>query len=432
MKEYDLAIIGSGPAGYTAAFEAAKHRLKTAIIERDLSRLGGVCLGEGCIPLKGLLYHSRANKDYLPLRDMVIKRVEQIRAGLKSRIDSVGIDLIQGEGRFVSRDRLDVAGVTIRAQKYLIATGSSPKRYFNQPNVFPSEKIFSLDKTPGSVLIIGGGVVGCEYASFLSSIGVRVTIVEMLGSLLAGEDEESVRVLAREFRKNNVAVHVNSRVTGITQTNEATYSNGQGEIKKTFDLIFETTGRNPNTAGLGLDAAGVMLDENGFISVDKVMQTSASGIYAAGDCINTPMLAYTAYKEAAAAVRHMAEGKTTAIDYQSMPRLVFSDPQVGSVGASASTAKERNITPRIYKYFFKALGKAVMEGHDAGFVKIVADADSDRIVGASAVGNDITDIINHLATIIWCGITVSQIKDCMFVHPSYSEILLEAIHYGKQ
>lgn len=432
MKEYDLIIIGSGPAGYTAAFEAVKYKMMTGIVERDPVRLGGVCLGEGCIPLKGLLYHAHANNDYAALRDLVMKRVAQIRAGLKSRIAGAGIDLIQGEARFVAPDRLAVGGETINARRYLVASGSSPKKYFDQPNVFSSDKIFSLDRTPGSVLIIGGGVVGCEYASFLSAIGARVTIVETLESLLAGEDEEAVRVMEREFRKKKITVHVNSRVMGIGPGNETEIKTPQGDVTEKFDIIFETTGRKPNTACLGLESAGVALNERGFVKVNDSLQTSSPGIYAAGDCIDTPMLAYTAYKEAETAVRHMAEGKSAPIDYTSMPRLVFSEPQVGSVGLLHKKEWESGTATRVYKYFFKALGKAVMEGRDAGFVKLIEDAASGRIVAASACGSDITDIVNQCAMIIRRGLTVTELKDCMFVHPSYSEIILEALHYGKQ
>jgi dihydrolipoamide dehydrogenase len=431
VKEYEFVIIGSGPAGYTAAFEAKKFKLSAAIVERDPGRLGGVCLSEGCIPLKGLLYHSHSAGDYKAIRDLVMKRVEQIRSGLSSRLRGQGIDIIKGEAVFLSRDELSVDGDIIKAKHFLIASGSSPKKIFNYPNVHTSEKIFNLDTVPGRVLIIGGGVVGCEYASFLGNIGAQVDIVEALDSPLFGEDEEAVRVMIREFRKKSINVFAKSKIMGISPGNEVSIQS-EKEMKKTYDMIFEATGRKPNTDRMGLDAAGVKLTEKGFISVNESMQTSAGTIYAAGDCIETPMLAYTAYKEAESAVRHCATGKTEKIDYEVMPRLVFSIPQIGGVGCSEKKAGERNINYKIYKCFFKALGKAVMEGRDTGFVKLVADAESDTIIGAAAAGDDISDIMNQLALIVKTKIKISEIRECMFVHPSYSEIILEAIQYGKQ
>ncbi|MBP7736773.1 MAG: NAD(P)/FAD-dependent oxidoreductase [Spirochaetes bacterium] len=431
MKEYDIVIIGSGPAGYTAAFEAVKHKMKAAIIERDTARLGGVCLSEGCIPLKGLLSFSESSKDYTSIRDTVMKRVEQIRAGLASRLRTQGIDVIQGTARFVSDREITVSGSRIGAEHFLIAAGSSPRKLFDHPNVHTSEKIFSLDKTPGTALIIGGGVVGCEYASFLCNIGVKVDIVEVMDSLLFGEDEEAVRLLGREFKKKGTQVYVKTKVTDIGPDGVVSMD-GEQQLRKSYDLIIEATGRRPNVGDLGLETAGVSLTDRGFIAVNESMQTSAGDIYAAGDCIETPMLAYTAYKEAETAVRHCAAGEVGSIDYDAMPRLVFSMPQIGGVGMSENQAKEKGMNYRVYRYFFKALGKAVMEGHDAGFVKMVSNEETGTIVGAAAVGDNIADIMNQLALIVGSGIAITSIRDCMFVHPSYSEIILEALQYGKQ
>lgn len=431
MQEYDIVIIGSGPAGYTAAFEAVKHKLKTAIIERDTARLGGVCLSEGCIPLKGMLKFSETGGDYAAITDTVMKRVGQIRSGLASRLKNQGVDVIEGEAAFTSSREISVNGTAMRAKHFLIATGSSPKRLFDLPNVYTSEKLFSLDAVPQRALIIGGGVVGCEYASFLHNIGVSIDIVEVMDSLLFGEDDEAVRLLTREFKKKAIQVYAKTKAAEIGADNEVLLA-GEKEIRQHYDLIIEATGRKPNTDGLGLDSAGVRLTARGFIDVNASMQTSAGTIYAAGDCIDTPMLAYTAYKEAETAVRHCVTGEKGAINYGCMPRLVFSMPQVGSVGMNEKEAAEKKINHRVYKYFFKAMGKAVMEGKDVGFVKLIADEDAGTLIGAAAVGDHIADIMNQLTLIAASGMTISSIKQCMFVHPSYSEIILEALHYGKQ
>ena len=427
MPKYDIAIIGSGPAGYTAAFESVKNGLKTALIERDLNNIGGVCLNEGCIPLKGLLHYSAAVRDCAVIKETVRKKVETIKSGLSARL-SKGIDIINGSAKFISKNEIEAGNQTIESGFFMIAPGSSPKRIFNQPNVYSSEKIFNLDKPPKKVLLIGGGVIGCEYATFFNNIGTDVTIVEILDSIIFGEDDEAVRTLMREFKKKKIAVHDKSKIIDINNDNEVTIRKEDSEFKEIYDLIFETTGRIPNTENLGLDKAGVLVTGKGFIGVNRMMQTSAPNIYAAGDCIETPMLAYTAYREAETAVSHIVNKKTGPIDYVNMPRLVFSSPQVGSIGISEKEAKGNGGKCHIYKYFFKAIGKAVVEGKDSGFLKLIAD--NELIVGAAAVGDEIADIMNELSLIINNKIRVDDIKECMHIHPSYSEIIIDALNYG--
>jgi len=428
--DFDLAIIGSGPAGYTAALEAAKHRLKTALVEKDPAMLGGVCLNEGCIPLKGLLYYSIHEKDYFKIKDDVMKRARQIQAGLKSRLEMHKIEIINAEARFVSSTELEAGDRKIRAKYYIVATGSSAKRIFDRPNVFSSEKIFSLDAVPQKALIIGGGVIGCEYASFLKNVGVEVTVVEVMDTILFGEDEEAVRTISREFKKKGIRLLEKSKVKEITNDNTVILKTPDSEINEKFDMIFEATGRKPNTEIIGLGKAGVKLTKNKFVEVNASMQTNVPNIYAAGDCIETPMLAYTAYKEAETAVSHIAEGKAGNIDYAVIPKLVFSMPQLGSIGISEKTAKEKNMDCKIYKYFFKAIGKAAVEGKDSGFIKIMTDKATGVIFGASAVGEEIADMMNELSVIVKNKMTVQQVVDAVHIHPSYSEIITEALNYG--
>ncbi len=427
MSQYDIAIIGSGPAGYTAAFEAVKNDLKTALIERDMNNIGGVCLNEGCIPLKGLLHFSAHIKDYGAIKETVGKKVDAIRSGLASRLKN-GIDLIEGSARFVSKDEIETCGRIINSKYFMICTGSSPKRLFDLPNVYTSEKIFSIDKPPKKVLLIGGGVIGCEYASFFNNIGTDVTIVEILDSILFGEDDEAVRALAREFRKKKITVHDKSRVADIGADGTVTVRKEDGDITDKFDLIFETAGRAPNTGGLGLENAGVRVNGKGFIEVNDAMQTGAPNIYAAGDCIDTPMLAYTAYAEAEAAVNHIVNKTARPVNYAGMPKLVFSSPQAGSIGISEKTAGGSGGRYHIYKYFFKAIGKAAVEGKDSGFIKLIAE--NDFIIGASAVGEEIADIMNELSIIINNKIQIDDVRRCMHIHPSYSEIIIDALKYG--
>lgn len=432
MGEYDLVIIGSGPAGHGAALEAVKHGMKTAIVEREPSRLGGVCLGEGCIPLKGLLYHSHFSRDYTGMRDMVMKRVGSLREGLRSRLKGHGVEVIPGEGRFISKGDLSIGERIIRASFYLVAAGSLPRRLYNQPGVFSSERIFTMDGIPGRALIIGGGVVGCEYASLLAALGSAVDIVEAMESPLYGEDEEAVRAMVREFKKKKIGVYGSCVIREITPDNDVIFGTGDGERRERYDVIFEATGRRPATDGLGLDAAGVKLTEKGYIAVDGAMKTSNGVIYAAGDCIDSPMLAYTAAREGETAVRQMAGVGAPPVNYATMPRLVFSIPQVGSVGITEKEALREGREFRVYRYFFKALGKAVVEGRDAGFIKLIEDVPSGRLLGAAVVGEEIGDIMNQLSLMATSGISAQQVLEGMYVHPSYSEIIAEALLHGRQ
>lgn len=427
---YDIVIIGSGPAGHTAALEAVKHKLKTAVIERFPERLGGVCLNEGCIPLKGLLHYSMHETDYNNIRGNVMQRVAHIRAGLKARMEHAGVQIINGEARFTSVNEIEVNGKKIEAKNFIIAVGSSSKKVFNNPAVFAPEKIFELDETPKKALIIGGGVIGCEYASFLNNIGVSVDIVELLDTILFGEDTEAVRTVAREFKKKKIRLYEKSEVLSISTDREAQIKSGDTIIKDRYDMIIEAIGRRPNTGRIGLDMAGIKLNNKGFIEVNNNMQTNVPHIYAAGDCITSPMLAYAASMEASVAVKHIVDGQHGSIDYTLMPKLVFSCPQLGSVGLSEDKAKESGIEYKVYKYFFKAIGKAVVEGKDAGFLKIIADVKADVIIGAAGVGDEMAEIVNELTVIINSKMKISALKNCMHIHPSYSEIIVEALNWG--
>lgn len=426
---YDLVIIGSGPAGHTAALEAAKRKYKTVLIERNPDMLGGVCLNEGCVPLKGLLHFSRHSKDYADIRSKVMEKVADLRQGLLSRLKNAGVEVVNGDAKFISKNEVEAGDKVIKGGYFIIAAGSAPKRIFEN-GALGAERIFSLEKKPDTALIIGGGVIGCEYASFLNNIGVKVTVVEVLNSVLFGEDGEAVRTLAREFRKNKIDIIAPAKVTEINGRSVKIRS-GDSEMTEKYGLIIEATGRAPFTKGLGLEEAGVETDKKGFIITNEYMQTSNKNIYAAGDCVNTPMLAYTASKEAELAVAHMSTEECAPIDYESMPKLVFSRPQLGSAGLSEAKAVENGQDVKVYKYFFKAMGKAVMEGKDAGFIKIVADKTSGRILGAAAVGDEIADLINEISVIVNNRLKVEDVKKCMHIHPSYSEIIVEALNFGE-
>jgi len=423
--DYQLVIIGAGPAGYTAALLAASKKIKTALIDRNLSRIGGTCLNEGCIPFKGLLHESVRGRSMAEVISHVMEKTGGIRNGLIARLKAAGVDLIEAEAVFTSKTSISAGGRIITANDFLIAAGSKPMRLFDSPAVKPSDFIFTLSEKPESALIIGGGVIGCEYASYLNNMGVKVTIAEARDSILSGEDSESVRMLSREFKKKGVRVLAPCRITGITGDAAVSFET----VDEKFGLIIEATGRTADTAGLGLEYAGVETDGKGFIRVNEKGETNIKNIYAAGDCIATPMLAYTAYKEAENVIASITHGKAHAIDYAKMPRLVFSSPQLGGCGATEDALKAAGAEYTVYKYFFKAIGKAVVEGEDTGFVKLLSEGGI--ITGASVVGAHAAEIVNELSVIINAGLSVEKVKDIMHIHPSYGEIIAEALLFGK-
>ncbi|MBN2755414.1 MAG: NAD(P)/FAD-dependent oxidoreductase [Candidatus Goldbacteria bacterium] len=426
---YDLIVIGSGPAGYTAALLAAKAGMKTLLIEKNLNNLGGTCLNEGCIPLKGLLHHSLHSADYQKIISIVTQKISGLRSGLKARLQACGVEVLEAQVKFISAGEIEAAGNKYQAKNFLISAGSAARRLFKNAKVSSPEIIFSLNPVPKRALIIGGGVIGCEYASFLNNIGVEVTIAEAAPSVLFGMDEEAVRTLVREFKKKKIKIISGAGITVSDDGGKVIIESNGVKIEEQYDIIIEATGRVPYTAGLNLEAAGIETDKKGFIKVNGDMMTNVKGIYAAGDCINTPMLAYTAYKEAETAVDNMATGKSGDLDYARIPKLVFSMPQAGSAGFLESDARKENIDYKVYKYFFKGIGKAVVEESDAGFLKLLT-AD-DRVIGASAVGYEIADMMNEIGLIINAGVSVETIKNTMHIHPSYSEIITEALIYGE-
>ncbi len=419
--DYDIIIIGGGPAGYSASLEAASRGMKTVLMEKSVKNLGGVCLNEGCVPFKGFLYYSRYENDYSEIKEKVMKRAAGIREGLEKRLRSKKIEIIEGEAKFADKNSVECGGKTYTAENILIAAGSSAKNIIKSPSALPSEKVFGLEKLPSKVILAGGGVIGCEFATFFNNLGCEVVIVELTGGLLPGVDEEAVRALTREFKKKKIKIITESTISDIKE-GAAVIKTGEKEKEEKCGAVFEVIGRQPEVSKLGLESAGVKADEKGFVITDNNYRTNIDNIYAAGDCINTPMLAYTAMYEGEAAVKNIAGEKTKKPDYSAMPFLTYSSPKVGYAGKTEGGT--------IYKYFFRAVGKAVVEGKESGFLRL--HEESGVITGAVAVGEEITELMNELAVIVNNRMKAEDILSTMHLHPSYSEIITDALRYGKQ
>ena len=445
-----IAVIGGGPGGYVAAIKAAMLGAEVTVIEKR--RVGGTCLNVGCIPTKALLASSSMLMSVKEAKDFGInidgeistdfsaimarknKIVNQLISGIEFLFEKRGVQLINGFGKLVDKNTIEVTKEggekeIVKADKIILANGSVPV----VPRMFPydgkivitSDEILNLDEVPESLLIVGGGVIGCEIGQFFRALGTEVTIVEMAEQILINEDKDVAKQLHRQFKKDKIKV-----ITGIgVQTCEvidnkavATLSNGK-QITAQYALV--SVGRRPNLDNSGVEELGIEM-ERGKIIVNKHLETNVEGIYAIGDLINTPFLAHVASKEGMVAVEN-ALGKSKEVNYLAVPRCVYTEPEVAGVGKTEKQLQAEGIEYHVGQFDFRALGKAQAIGHFQGFIKILADND-DKIIGAAIVGPHATDLLTELSLAVALELTVEQVGDVIHAHPSLSEGLMEALH----
>lgn len=448
MTKYDLAIIGSGPCGYVAAIRAAQAGMRTCVFEKD--KIGGVCLNWGCIPTKVLsessqiLYDIRRAdefgvdiKDYSvdfakvnARKDAVIKK---LAGGIETLFRAGKIEIIKEKAEIKGRDCILAGGEEIIAKNILIATGSLPHEVpsmqFDGTYVLSSTDMLSLKAVPKSILVVGGGVIGCEFASIYGIFGSKITIVEMMNQLLPNEDEEIARKIEQVFKKKSIDVFTGTKVESMRKTGKgvrAVLSNGSSiETEKALVCI----GRAPNSEGLGIEELGIDHDR-GFIKVDKTFRTSMKDIYAAGDVKGGILLAHVASKEGIASVESML-GKESRINYNVVPNCIFTHPEIASVGLDEKKAKAQGLSARSRKFLFSAIGKAHVMGETDGFIKLVVNTDNDRIIGAQIIGPNATELIAEISPCIQFGITSEKLASVIHAHPTLSEIIQEACYAAK-
>jgi dihydrolipoamide dehydrogenase len=445
-----IAVIGGGPGGYVAAIKAAMLGAEVTVIEKR--RVGGTCLNVGCIPTKALLASSSMLMNIKEAKDFGInidgeikadfsaimarkdKIVNQLISGIEFLFEKRGVNLVNGFGKLVDKNTVEVtkedgSKEMITADKIILANGSVPI----VPPMFPydgkivitSDEVLGLTQLPESMLIVGGGVIGCEIGQFLRTLGTEVTIVEMNEQLLPFEDKDVAKQLQRQFKKDKIKV-----LTGIgVQTCEvidnqvvATLSNGK-QVKAQYALV--AVGRKPNLAGSGVEELGIEM-QRGKIVVNENLETNVEGIYAIGDLIDTPFLAHVASKEGMIAVEN-AFGKSKVVNYTAVPRCVYTEPEVAGVGKTEKQLESEGCEYHVGQFDFRALGKAQAIGHFQGFIKVLADKD-DKIIGASVVGPHATDLLTELSLAVHLGLTVEQVGDVIHAHPTLSEGLMEALH----
>jgi dihydrolipoamide dehydrogenase len=459
MSEYDIIVIGAGPGGYVCAIRAAQLGLKTAIVEKQW--LGGVCLNVGCIPSKSLLKNADVahtlrergkefgfSFDNLKLDyGVAVKRSRQVSNRLTKGVGFLmkknKIDVHMGQARLTAPDSVSVTdeeGKTnqIKAKNIVIATGARatvpPGWEIDGNQVVTYLEAILQDKLPKSVVIIGSGAVGVEFATVWSSYGVDVTIVEMLPRLVPLEDEEVSAELAKAMKKRGIKALTGHRVESIEakkDTVEVKISSEKGEDILDAEQALVAIGFSPNSGGLGLEELGVEISEDGTVKIDERMKTNISGVWAIGDVTGKLMLAHVGSAQGIVCAENIAGVETITLDYEMMPRATYCQPQIASFGLTESQAQERGYDVNIGRFPFQANGKALGLGESAGWVKIITDSKYGEILGAHLIGPEVTELLPELTISQMMELTPAEIARNVHAHPTLSEVLMEAAHMAE-
>ena len=440
--DVNVVVIGGGPGGYPAAIRASQLGAKVTIIEKD--QFGGTCLNRGCIPTKALLQSAgtyKAAKDaavfgvnigdakvdfpaVMARKNTVVK---QLVGGLGGILKSHGMKIVNGTGQFIDANTVKVAesGEEIKADKIIIATGSVPSRVpiDGIENCITSDEALDLEKLPKSMLIIGGGVIGMEFAQIMNQMDVKVTVVEMLPQILPTEDPEIAKGFAAIAQKEGIEIFTNTSVSKIEKKNKKKIVTF-GDQTKDVELVLVAVGRSPYTEGLGLDKVGVAM-EKGFVKVNDYLETSIPGIYAIGDAIGNYMLAHVATSEGETAAMNVL-GQQHKMCYRSVPRAVYTTPEVASVGMTEQEAKDKYGELQIGRFPFVGCGKALVINETEGLIKIIADKKYGEVLGVSILGPHATDLINEAALAIKMEATFEEIAHTIHAHPTIAESMMEA------
>ena len=445
MSKYDVCIIGAGPGGYKAALILAKNGKKVCLVEKKSNHIGGTCLNEGCIPAKNFLESSNYVKkfsyfknqgvqgeldgfDMALLKNRTKELLSVLRGGIENKLKTFGVDVRYEEAKFEKGGKvfLSESKEYIEAKKYIIATGSVHREHpvlsIDKRDIISSDEVFELEEIPKSLLIVGAGAIGCEFADFFNALGSKVHLCEFTPSILPLEDKDVSSTIQREFKKRGIKIDVSTSVKSYEKIEGklvVKFEKQTREFEGEFDKILVSIGRVPNTKSLSLDSVRVKHDSRGFIEVDKRQLTSNEDIYAIGDVTPSPSLAHVAYHEAKKAAYDILG--FDQLNESVVPNVVFTSPQVGSVGKSESYLKEKGSEYEVKKLFLKTLGMPKIKGDDSGFIKLLIDKNSKRLLGCSMVGYDMTEIINQVAICLNTKLTIKDINSMIFAHPTMSE-----------
>lgn len=450
MQNFDVVVIGSGPGGYVAAIRAAQLGFKTAVIEREF--LGGVCLNVGCIPSKAMItaghhwhkaHHEFKNMgfnikgielDFKKLLEWKNSVSNKMSSGVSQLLKGNQVTVIKGEAQFKTSKELTVNGESIQAKNFIVATGSRPIEIpgfkFDEKDILSSTGALALDHAPKRVVAIGGGYIGLEISSYLRKFGSEVTVVEAQGALLSGVvDPECAQVVTRKLEKNGVKLLMNAKAKSQKKTKDGydvtVEINGKEEILKA-DKIIVTVGRRPNGDQMNLKAAGIQIDERGFVKVDAQRRTNIPHIFAIGDICGQPMLAHKASHEGVL-VAEVIKGHNRVYDAKTVPAVVFTDPEIASAGLMESEARAKGYNDLlISKFPFAANGRAVSMQETEGFVKMIADKKTHILLGVHIVGPEASNLISEAALAIEMGARIEDLALTIHPHPTLGETMMEA------
>jgi dihydrolipoamide dehydrogenase len=449
VETFDLVVIGSGPGGYPAAIRGAQLGASVAIVEKE--RIGGTCLNWGCIPTKTLivsstLYHRIRHADGLGITAgdctfdyaaMVTRKdslVSRLTGGVEQLLKANGVKIFRGTAFFLSPQQITVAGAEeaiLDTKNVIIASGSTsavPGFIPKHERIVESRKFLELSRLPASMIVLGGGVIGCEFACMAAQLGVKVTIVELLEDILLVLDADIRREVRRSMEGPLGITVLTGKPLEDIRANAAGVTGALNGQKIFAEMMLLAVGRNPSTAGLALEKAGLETTASGHIEIDSCCATKTAGIYAIGDVTaGSTQMAHAATAQGITAAEH-ACGKGQAPAETLVPSCIFTDPEIGAVGLTEQKAKRQGRAVRTGKFFFASLGRALASGENNGFVKWIADAETDRLLGAQAIGLHATELIAEAAVAIRSGLTAAELGKTVHCHPTLSEAWMEAAH----
>ncbi len=445
MKQYEVAVIGGGPGGYIAAIRAAQLGKKTVLVERQ--DLGGTCLNRGCIPTKALLHSAESYRvlsgakslgitlgeyafQYKKMAKRKDKVVKQLRSGVENLVSGHGADILRAEAVLTGPHAFRAGEEEVEADQIILASGSFPASIpipgADKPGVLNSDGVLALEECPESVVIIGGGVIGVEFATLFADLGKPVTIVEMLPSILYGNDTDVCATMTGLLKDKGVTIHTGAKVLEIQDGLACVFEKDGQTLRAEGQLAVMATGRKPDTAGLGLEAAGVET-ERGFVKVDEEMRTNIPHIYAIGDITGKQQLAHVATAQGVTAA-HNAVGEHRHMDYSAVPGCIYSTPEIACVGLTEEKAREAGYAVRTGRFNVSGNGRSLAIGCQDGFAKLVADADTGKVLGCHIVAPHATEMIGEAGMAIRYGLTAEELGEVIHAHPTVSEILMEAAH----
>ena len=450
MEKFDVVVIGAGPGGYPAAIRAAQLGASVAIVEKEAS--GGTCLNWGCIPTKSLIACSdlfshiqraatfgvtvgNVSADYAAMSKRKDGIVSTLRGGVEQLLKANKVQVFRGTGSFRGRNRVavlaaDGSETSLEAGATIIATGSTsavPGFLPKHKRVVESRGFLDLTALPKSLIVLGGGVIGCEFACMAAQLGVKVTVVELLEDILMPVDPDVRRELRRRMEdKLGIRVLTGKALSNVKATDD-NVSGQVGEETIAADLLLAAVGRRPVTKELNVDAAGVRTNEAGFIVVNAASRTSASTVFAIGDVVGASQLAHAATSQGLTAAENAVRKANRPVE-KLVPACIFTAPEIGSVGLTEQQAKEKGLNVKVGKFAFAHLGKALAAGHAEGFVKWIADAATDQLLGAQAVGLHATELIAEATVAIRAELTAAELGNTIHCHPTLSETWMEAAH----